>query len=190
MTSAGRADRSIPTSVVGQSLGGRIALDLALTHPQLVEKIVAIGPGVSGWPWARSDFGPWITAFSRALSASDTAGAVEAWLASGYMASAAERPDVRAALLRQASENARAWFQRAEEPELDPPAMARLGDVRAPTLIIVGNRDEPVILRITDSLLAGVPGARREVMDGAGHAPNLEEPQRFNQLLLEFLLQR
>jgi 3-oxoadipate enol-lactonase len=175
-------------SIVGQSLGGRIAFDLALSHPGLVEDIVAVGPGVSGWPWARSDFGPWLAAFSEALAANDTAGAVDAWLESGYMAAAAQQPELRALLIRQAGENARAWFQRAEEPELDPPAMARLGDVKAPTLVIVGSRDERVILRVTDSLLAGVPGARREVIDGAGHAPNLEQPRRFNELMLDFLV--
>ena len=174
-------------SVVGQSLGGRIALDLALARPELVDRIVAVGPGVSGWPWAASDFGPWLETFRRGAQGRDTALVVEGWLASGYMASVRERPELRARVARYARDNARAWFDPGNEPELDPPAMHRLAEIRAPTLVIVGSRDEEVIRRIADTLAARLPNVRREVIPGAGHAPNLEEPGRFNRLVVDFL---
>ena len=174
-------------SVVGQSLGGRIAVDLALTHPGLVERLVLVGPGLSGWPWARADFGPWAADFSAALRAGDTTRAVDAWLASDYMRSAAARPELRDRLRRLARENARAWFEQTKERELAPPAVGRLRELRVPVLLVLGSTDERPIHRIVDSLAAAVPAARRLLFEGAGHAPNLEEPDRFNREVLAFL---
>jgi 3-oxoadipate enol-lactonase len=174
-------------AVVGQSLGGRIAVDLALTRPELVDRLVLVGPGLSGWPWSRADFGPWIEQFSAALRANDTTGAVNAWLASDYMRSAATRPELGDRVRRLTTENVRAWFERSKEAELSPGALGRLRELRAPTLLVVGTTDERVIHRIVDSLAANVVGARRTTFDGAGHAPNLEDPARFNREVLAFL---
>lgn len=174
-------------ALVGQSLGGRVAVDLALTRPDLVRALVLVGPGLSGWPWSAADFGPWLADFRTAVQARDTLGAVEAWLASGYMASAAARPELRGLLHRLARENARAWMADDAERELAPPALGRLDALRVPTLLVLGSRDEPVIHRIADSLGVAMPCLRRAVLEGAGHAPNLEEPERFNEEVIGFL---
>ena len=179
-----RVDRA---SIVGQSLGARIAFDFALAHPAMVDRIVAVGPGLSGWPWSASDFGPWLETFRRGLTNRDTALVVEGWLAAGYMASTADRPAVRELVRRHARDNVHAWFEQGEDRELDPPALGRLGEVRAPTLIVLGARDERVIARITDTLVARLPDVRREIIPNTGHAPNLEEPERFNRLVVDFL---
>jgi len=177
-------------SIVGQSLGGRIAVDLALTHPALVERLVLVGPGLSGWDRRTAGFGPWIDAFRDGLRAGGTTRAIDAWLASDYMKSAASRADLRATLVRWNRDNAKAWFWDVEEPELAPPALPRLAEIRAPTLVIVGSTDERVIQRIADSVVAKVPGARRVVIEGAGHAPNLEAPERFVAVVRAFLARR
>ena len=177
-------------SIVGQSLGGRIAFDLALTHPRLVDRIVAVGPGLSGWPWAQANFGAWIEIMREGGLKRDTTLLVRGWLASGYMQAAAERPELKAIVERYARENTRTWLENSDEPELDPPALKRLEQIRAKTLIVVGSRDEQVILEIADSLMARLPDARREIIPGVGHAPNLEDPERFNRIALAFLRSR
>jgi pimeloyl-ACP methyl ester carboxylesterase len=70
---------------------------------------------------------------------------------------------------------------------LDPPASERLGDVRAPTLVVVGEADVEDMHRIADRLAAGIPGARKEVVTDAAHMLPLERPDELNRLLLEFL---
>ncbi len=57
---------------------------------------------------------------------------------------------------------------------------------KVPTLVIVGSLDNPDIHRIVDRLVRDVPGARRILIEGAGHMVNMEEPARFSEIVLGF----
>jgi 3-oxoadipate enol-lactonase len=70
---------------------------------------------------------------------------------------------------------------------LDPPALARLAEVRAPTLVVVGDADVPDILDICDRLAAGIPGARKVVFEDVAHMLPMERPDEFVRLVLDFL---
>jgi pimeloyl-ACP methyl ester carboxylesterase len=73
------------------------------------------------------------------------------------------------------------------ERPLEPPATGRLGEVRAPALIIVGELDTARTQAAADLLDAGLPNARRVVLTGAAHLPNMEKPESYNRLVREFL---
>jgi pimeloyl-ACP methyl ester carboxylesterase/sugar lactone lactonase YvrE len=173
-------------SLVGLSLGGRIALDFAVEHPEMVDRLVLAGPGLSGFPWSRADT-VWARGLEEAAAARDPTRAVERWLRTPYMAPtmahAPLAPRVRALAMRNLS----SWLQPESEQPISPPAIRRLERIRAPLLAIVGTRDHPDIGRIVDTLVARVPGARRLVFESAGHLTNLEQPARFNRAVLEFL---
>jgi len=66
--------------------------------------------------------------------------------------------------------------------ELEP----RLRALRIPTLVIVGDEDTPAV-DASRFLARTIPGAELEVLPGAGHTLNLEEPARFNAAVLQFL---
>ena len=72
---------------------------------------------------------------------------------------------------------------------LDPPALDRLDEVRAPTLIVNGAADLPRFRAVGELLARSIPGSRYELIPGAAHLPNLEKPVIFNQLLLDFARQ-
>jgi len=74
-----------------------------------------------------------------------------------------------------------------DEQPLDPPAVGRLGEVRAPTLIIVGDEDQPDIIAVAGLLESGIAGAKKVVMPGTAHLPNMEQPVAFNRIVGEFL---
>jgi len=61
-----------------------------------------------------------------------------------------------------------------------------LAAIRVPTLIIVGDRDEP-FLAPCQYMAKKIPGARLEMITGAGHSSNLDEPAAFDRILLDFL---
>ncbi len=174
-------------SLVGLSLGGRIAIDFALEHGAMVKSLVLAGPGLSGWSWSDND---WFAPIDSAVAARDSVRAAELWLKSPYMAPAMENPALASRLHQLAVGNAHFWVEPYSERELTPPAIGRLGEIQAPTLLILGSRDVADIHRIVDTLSRLIPSAKRVVLEGSGHMVNLEEPERFNRLVLEFLRQQ
>jgi pimeloyl-ACP methyl ester carboxylesterase len=60
-------------------------------------------------------------------------------------------------------------------------------EVRAPTFVMVGECDVPVVCEIADELAARIPGSRKRVFLSTAHLLNLERPAEFNKVVLEFL---
>jgi 3-oxoadipate enol-lactonase len=80
-------------------------------------------------------------------------------------------------------------FDPSLRQELHPPAIGRLAEIRAPTLITEGEHGYPDIHVIADFLAAGIAGATKVVMAGAGHIVNREQPEAFSNVVLDFLHQ-
>jgi diamine N-acetyltransferase len=91
----------------------------------------------------------------------------------------------------RAHELARSVYTATDEggrsSQLDPPAIDRLQELRVPMLVVVGDLDQPDILRIGDKLATDIPGARRVIVHGTAHLPSMEQPEQFNRILREFL---
>ena len=173
------------TYLVGLSLGGRIAIDFTLVHPELVDGLVAVAPGMSGFHYSDDPSGIEIW---HAAQAGDWDKATESWLKSGYMAPAMENPKLAPRLRQLARENVRQNLDNgALERWLDPPAFGRLREIKTPTLILVGSRDVANIQQICGLLYAQIPGAKEIVFPGAGHILNMEQPEEFDRAVLEFL---
>jgi pimeloyl-ACP methyl ester carboxylesterase len=173
-------------ALAGLSLGGRIAVDFALAHPDRVDKLVLMGPGLSGYSFNQKDEA--MNAIIARAQARDAQGAMDLWLQHPMMASAMARPALAARIREIAKDNLKVWTALpVGERVSEPPAIKRLGEIRAPTLLIVGERDVHDIQAIVKLLAAGVRGARTEIIPGAAHMPNMEDPGRVNTLLGEFL---
>lgn len=176
-----------PGAVVGCSFGGRIALDLAVTRPDLVERLVLVGAGLGEWEWseaAQAGFEAEEEAIDRGDLAAAARQQAEMWL--GPDADADVRALTEAMTLRSYEQQLPVDGQvKGVWPE--PPATGRLGDVRALTLVVVGADDLADIKAMAEQLTSGIPGARLETIAGAGHLPSLERPDELNRLLLDFL---
>jgi len=59
--------------------------------------------------------------------------------------------------------------------------------VKLPTLLVEGERTLPLIVSMDDALLGCLPGSKRQILPGATHALQLENPGKFNEILLSFL---
>jgi 3-oxoadipate enol-lactonase len=169
--------------LVGLSLGAGVALDFALTHPERVDRLVLAGPFPGG---ARvTERPPGLDSLMAAASRGDVDRA--AAFAAGMPAFAAP-PDKAEWARSLVMSNARLFRQSpTAERRMSPPAMARLSDVRVPTLVIVGERDSRDILVATDSLTATIGGAQRVTVPGAGHLVNVWEPDLFTAVVTRFL---
>jgi 3-oxoadipate enol-lactonase len=179
--------------VVGQSRGAVIALDFLLEYPDRVDAFVSVAGGIGGFmprlpegteppPWDEMER-LWEAKDWAALAELETRVWVDGW----------GQPTTRVdpALRRQV----RGWIVEAYEagkaegkPQpLDPPAAERLAEVRLPTLVIVGEVDEPGGVVAERHLAASVEGARLVEFPGVAHMIQLEQPEHFNALVLEFL---
>ena len=184
-----------PTAVVGASLGGRVALELALHRPDLVERLVLIAPGLPGWEWSEQTRAGWAEE-EAAFEQADFAGAAETclrmWIDGPRRSREAVDPALRSAVgemvLRSYELQQHAWDNGAEEEEvLDPPAGERLAEVSCPTLVIVGDEDIDDMRAVAAHVAASIDGARLVNVADASHLPSLEQPDEITALLLTFL---
>jgi pimeloyl-ACP methyl ester carboxylesterase len=182
-------------SLVGCSGGGNVALEFALTHPERVDRLVLIAPGLPGWDWS-AEMKAADEEETRLFEAGDDAAAADAQVrlwADGQRSPDEVDPGLREYTREAVVQSYRHYRDALEQGEpgpaerLDPPASERLGDVRAPTLVVVGAADVADMHGIADRLAAGIPDARKEVVPEAAHMLPLERPDELNRLLREFL---
>lgn len=168
-------------TLIGLSAGSTIALDAALAVPERVERIVLAGPAISGFV---SKERPAFTGdLVAALQAKDYRKVSEVLLATSVFAS----PPVSTALVRQmVVENDRLWTVPREMMKPDRPAADRLDQVKVPTLVLVGEKDQ-YQREHAEALGARVPGAKLVVVPGGGHLLNLTSPTEFQREVRAFL---
>ncbi len=175
--------------IVGLSLGGRIAIDFAVTHPARVASLALAGPGLSGYEppdGAETDLRMWNIIKAARDEGPDQATA--RWLKDPFMAPAMEQARLVPVLRKIARENAHCWLQNPllQRPPRPTPAM-RLGEIKVPTLLVLGDRDVPQIKATVETLEKGIGGSRKVVIRGAGHMVNMEKPDDFNEAVLSVL---
>ncbi len=182
-----------PANVLGYSLGARIALTLALDAPAAVRRLVLESPsaGIAD-PLARAERQAADGALADAIERDGVAAFVERWEALPLFASqallpAARRARLHAGRLRNRPAGLAASLRGAGQGAMTP-LHARLGAVACPTLVVAGRRDPALDRALV--VAAGIPGAQLALVAHAGHAPHLEAPVRFRQLVLSFLAGR
>ncbi|WP_375482394.1 alpha/beta fold hydrolase [uncultured Jatrophihabitans sp.] len=181
--------------VVGASLGAGVAVEVALTRPDLVTSLLLAAPGGSLLTEATPDLMAFFAAERAALGDHDLDRAVEANLATWVDGPRRGPGDVDAGLRaavgqmqRRAFEISAGWGD-VEEVELDPPTASRLAEVSAPTLVLSGALDLDTCLLAADAVADTIPGARRVDWGDAGHLPSLERPADFAALLRGWLVE-
>jgi pimeloyl-ACP methyl ester carboxylesterase len=180
-----------PAHVIGVSMGGSSSLDLALAEPDLVDRLVLVAPGQPGWNWAkqlRDDWEAEEAAWQRRDLDEVAWANVRTWVdgpVRGGEAPAELRQAVfdmyRPALDLQAIEDA------VDGGSLEPPSSGRLGEVAAPTLVVVGELDQPDMMDIGEHLAREIKSATLTRMPGVSHLPPMEDPEAFAALAIEFL---
>ena len=181
------------TVLVGVSIGGALAVDMALAHPDVVSGLVLVGAGFSGHE-PSAEFAALMAGVDETYERDGLDAAVEReleiWLYGKGRTSDAVGPVIREAVREMNRRNWERFAPDAKPARIDPPAAGRLGEIKVPTLIVVGDLDVDRVQDAADRLEVGIRGADREVMVGTAHVPNMEQPEVFNRIVFDFLGER
>ena len=159
-------------ALVGCAIGAQLAIDLAIAQPDVVDAIVAVSPGLTGHAWGDDGVHALVEEIDRSLRIGNLEGAMDLELA------------VWAPLRTDPAADEKIRNIAMETP---PSAVPHLGEIRAATLIVIGDRDIGEIHHIADELAGGIPGASKRVIAEADHLVNVRKPEKFNRLVLDFL---
>lgn len=169
-------------TLVGSSAGGGIAIDFALAHPQAVDGLVLAGPWVTGFKPSAG-----FIARGLKLAALLKMGDLEAAVKDPYIltkSADAERAKV-VALLKAHPQNLSDAGRKLERPA--PVVRPRLGDIRVPTLVLVGEVDIQDVVDQSRAVAAAVPSAALETIPATGHFMYLEKPAEFVERVTAFV---
>jgi pimeloyl-ACP methyl ester carboxylesterase len=179
-----RALGEAPAHLVGLSLGGCVAQALAVRHPEHVRSLVLVNTftrlqpaGVRGLARLMGRLG---------LLAVAPMPAVAAHVAGGLFPKAEQRPLYDEAVVRL-SRNARRPYIALVAAIGRFDLRREVGAVRCPTLILAGDRDTTVPRSAVLALHHAIPGSALRFIADSGHATPVDQPEAFNEAVLEFL---
>jgi 2-hydroxy-6-oxonona-2,4-dienedioate hydrolase len=168
-------------TLVGNSLGGWIALEFTAAHPDMVDKLVLVDS--AGMPW-KPGAAPTVNLNPASLAATRTM--LESLF---YNRNLVTDAFVEQVFLNRIHNNDGYTIQRtmagfAAENQLED---KKLASIHAPTLVLWGRNDELLGMDMAEKLRDGISGAKMVVIEQCGHIPQIEKPAEFNRALLEFL---
>jgi 3-oxoadipate enol-lactonase len=181
--------------IMGCSRGGQIAVDFTIEFPERVDALISVAGGMSGYEptpnegnaeeWRLFDEMEAIYElgdFER-LTELD----VQMWIDGIGQSPDRVDPQLRERMHEIIASNYREHPTQGQPIVLDPPAFGRLAEIQVPTLVLIGDLDTYETQQMSNILAEKIPGARKAVIHGTAHLPNMEKPDEFTRLVLDFL---
>ena len=177
--------------LMGCSGGGATIIDFAVAYPAMVDALILVGTGVSGYQPAGPP-PPALLAMMEARQRGEIEQAVEFSLQALTDGPRRTPQQVNPVARERTRAMTARLFARPPVPEaipqlLEPPAHSRLSTITAPTLVMIGAEDQAPLHEIADLVTAQITGAQKVIIPDAGHHPNVEQPALFHQIVQEFL---
>lgn len=169
-----------PVHLVGLSMGGRIARNVALRFPERLRSLTLASttPGFDAMPAEA------VRRFVTERSSPPTPEGVRRLLGSRAEAGAFE------ALWQSVRAVRDEPYRKTLEASVAQDRGAPIEDIRVPTLVVCGDEDPVYPPDIARDTARRIPGAKLAMIEGAGHLVNLEQPRRFNEIVMDFIGQQ
>jgi pimeloyl-ACP methyl ester carboxylesterase len=175
--------------ILGLSLGGTIAIDFTLQHPDIVDALISVASALNGYPYADPEnFEARFLAIFKAAKEEGLDKAIELLMELPFFVPAQCDNKTVLKMRTLSKENFETWSKHQEfYIWTSPPAIERLSEIKVPTLVIVGDHDVTDILGVADTLISKISGAKKTVIHNAGHHVNMEKPKEFERVVTDFL---
>jgi len=175
-----------PLHIVGISMGGTVALQLAVDYPEMVKKLVLVSTFARLWP---ESLGGWLYFAQRAFLVWGRGLDAQAQYVAARIFPGIAQEDLRLALFEQIMQANPAVYKAAMRSLGLFNVLGRLKNIRAQTLVVTGEKDSTVPIHNQHPLVERIPGAKQVLLANAGHALCVEQPDLFNKYLIDFLCQ-
>jgi pimeloyl-ACP methyl ester carboxylesterase len=174
-------------NLVGNSMGGTLALDFALLQPMRSGAIVVIASTAAGYPTPEEDRRSVETVINAARR-DGTAAAVDLWLKHPMVTVTSNHPDAGPRLRTMIQDNQRLFLNEHWPAEpVSPPTYDRLVELKANVLFIVGDKDVESIREGAAASAARIKGAKVETIAGSDHLPQMVAPDKVNKILVDYI---
>jgi 2-hydroxy-6-oxonona-2,4-dienedioate hydrolase len=173
-------------SLIGNSMGAQVALRAAVQHPDVVDRLVLVDGGNvtrAGAPTI-APMAPERQRIMNGVTSNETRELLGLLFHDKSLITTRMIDDTLTMHLRSAYAIGKIL---EAGPKLNALSEEEVRTVKSPTLIIWGTDDELTGLATADRLVTVIPGARKLVIDDAGHMPQWEKPDEFNRMVAEFL---
>lgn len=174
----------------GLSFGGYCALEFAIAHPGRVQQLVLVASGLMGFPMTDTRQAD-VIAFQEVAQTGDVEKTMNLY-ANQWLEGPGQLPGRVPTPVREHFLDIVQHAFSLPKPEtlpsfLQPPAIERLHEITAPTLILAGELDYPDVVQTATLLHGRIPNSQLELLPSIAHMINLEIPVQFHDMLLEFL---
>jgi pimeloyl-ACP methyl ester carboxylesterase len=172
--------------VLGFSLGGGVALEMAVTAPELVTGLVLVSPVMPDRPFEAA-FLDNLKAVAKVARTQGIGDAMRGpWMESPLFAASFDKPGVREATAGIVADFPGADYLATKRDviERDWAMPERLSEIAVPTRVMIGANDMPGFRAYAEEAAGGIPGATLVVVEGAGHLLPLEAPQRVAEVVV------
>jgi len=172
-------------SIIGSSIGGTQAFDMAAAHPQVVTALIVVG-GSPGWLPYSDEMNQRTSGIMSNIKEKGPASVVEGWLRDPMLTIARTQAPVAQQMRLFIGQNVAGLLG---APFMRPPdiPLPKLSDFKIPTLVIVGDHDDPEIVQRAHLIVREIPSAKEIVIKNADHMVSIEKPREFNRALDLFL---
>jgi 3-oxoadipate enol-lactonase len=171
--------------IVGLSLGGMVAQQLAIDFPQRVDRLVLANTFAHLWPTRLPEY---YTLLRRAIVSMLLPMHVTASVVASDLFPRPDQAELRQAVTERVGDNELRSYRSFIKAIRTFDTRRQLQRIQAPTLILTGERDNVVPRGCQRQLVEGIPHAQWQLVADSGHATPIDQPAEFNRLVLNFLL--
>ena len=181
-----------PLILMGCSMGGGLTMDFALSNLSRAKALIMVDSGPSGLE-LDIPASPKFAEAEKAYNAGNLDLVTELEVQIWFDGEGRTPEQVNGSMRKLAYEmNRRALALDAKHlgkrlPDAQVPAAGRLGDLKIPVLVVVGNHDTPFTLAAADYMIDNIPSAQKASIEDAAHMPNMDHPDEFQRIVSKFL---